>query len=63
MQRKRGELVPIGDTLADLTGPVQNAPRNLASTATGFHRRRPGEPVSESQRSGPPIWASNDRER
>ena len=23
MQRKRGELVPIGDALADLPGPIQ----------------------------------------
>ena len=23
MQRKRGELVPIGDVIADLPGPVQ----------------------------------------
>ena len=30
MQRQRGELVPIGDTLADLDGPVKALHQNPA---------------------------------
>ena len=34
MQRQRdGELVPVGEVIADLPGPVAGAPQNFATTA------------------------------
>ena len=53
MQRQRGELVPIGDALADLGGPVKVIRDSLASSATPLHPLRPSEPACLGQRSGP----------
>ena len=36
MQRQRGELVPIGEVVADLGGPVQAPPRNPTTGAAGL---------------------------
>ena len=44
MQRQRGELVPIGEALADLPGPVQALRDTLASRHNAhFTRCRSGE--------------------
>ena len=53
MQRQRGELVPIGEVVADLDGPGQGDPRSLTPGAAPLHPRRSGEPASEQ--SGPMI--------
>ena len=36
MQRQRGELVPIGDALSDLGGPVQALRETLPPAQRGF---------------------------
>ena len=38
MQRKRGELVPIGEALADLGGPVQAIRKTPPPARRGFTR-------------------------
>ena len=53
MQRQRGELVPIGDALAGMGGPVQALRETPTTGAAGLHPRRSGTPVGRGQRSGP----------
>ena len=53
MQRKRGEWVPIGETLADLGWPGEAYPRRHAPSAALPHRCRSGRPTCWSQRSNP----------
>ena len=59
MQRQRGELVPIGDALSDLGGPVK-AIREASPQAR--HHFTQGDQVnqlnSRGQRSGPRISVS-----
>ena len=52
MQRQRGELVPIGDALADLGGPVQALRETPPPGATGLHPCRSGASACLGQRSG-----------
>ena len=54
MQRKRGELDPIGEAVPDLDD-VRGAgdPRRLAPGAAPLHPSRSGEPACRGQRSGP----------
>ena len=59
MQRQRGELVPIGEVVADLDGPVKAIREASRPGATPLH---PGfdqvnQLVSASE-DGPPILAS-----
>ena len=49
MQRKPDGLIPIGEVIADLPGPVRAATRN----PPGLHHGRPGGPVGGGQRCGP----------
>ena len=51
MQRQRGELVPVGEVIADLPGPVQAL---IPSRPTQRHYTRfdAGEPACFGQRSG-----------
>ena len=53
MQRQRGELVPIGEVVADLDGPVKAIREASPQAAAPLHPRRSGEPASEQ--SGPMI--------
>ena len=54
MQRQRGELVPMGDALADLGGPVEGDPRRLApGVATTSPEADQVNQLVSSQRSGP----------
>ena len=53
MQRKRDGLVPIGEAFGGLGGPVK-AIREARPGAGPLHPLRPGEPVGDGQRSGPP---------
>ena len=50
MQRQRGELVPIGEVVSDLDGPVQAIRDTLAPGAPPLHPGRPGEPACLGQR-------------
>ena len=45
MQRQRGELVPIGEALADLGGPIQALRETPPPARRGFHRCRSGKPI------------------
>ena len=56
MQRQHGELVPIGDALSELGGPVKSIRGNHAPGAAPLHPCRSGEPVGLGQRSGPGSW-------
>ena len=49
MQRQRGELVPIGEALADLDGPVQAIREASPQALHHFTPLRPGEPTCYSQ--------------
>ena len=51
MQRQRDGLVPIGDALSGMGGPVK-AIQPLAPGAAPFHPCRSGEPACQRQRSG-----------
>ena len=51
MQSKRDGLIPIGEALADLPGPVQ-ALIPLAPNTTPLNPLRPSEPACFGQRSG-----------
>ena len=51
MQRQRGELVPIGEVIADLPGPVQALRRDPPGAAL-FHPCRSSKPACLGQRSG-----------
>ena len=53
MQRQRGELVPIGEVIDDLDGPVKAIRDASPQALHHFTRLRPGEPACRSQRSGP----------
>ena len=45
MQRQRGELVPVGDALSGLDGPVKAISDAPASGAAGLRPGRSGAPV------------------
>ena len=45
MQRQRGELVPIGEVIGGLGGPVKAIRESLAPGATPFHPGRSGGPA------------------
>ena len=51
MQRQRGELVPIGEVVADLDGPVKKL--RDAPGGSPLHPLRSSEPACRGQRSGP----------
>ena len=53
MQLERSGLVPIGEALADLSGPVQALRKTSPPDAAGLHRCRSGKPIGRGQRSGP----------
>ena len=48
MQRQRGTLVPVGEALADLSGPIQ-ALRLPLPARRGFYGCRSGEPACLGQ--------------
>ena len=49
MQRKRGSLVPIGEALADLPGPVAALRDASPQARHHFHPSRSGEPACRGQ--------------
>ena len=63
MQRQRGELVPIGDALSSMGGPVK-AIRDASPQAVQhcFTVARSGGPACRGQRSGPRpgLYGAND---
>ena len=54
MQRQRGELVPIGEAIADLPGPVKRS-ATLAPGASPLHPLRSGEPVVSASEADPDL--------
>ena len=53
MQRQRDDLVPIGDALSGLDGPVKAIREATPQAVAPLHPLRSGEPVGLGQRSGP----------
>ena len=53
MQRQRNGLVPIGDALSDLGGPVQALRETPSPARHHFTQAGSGEPACLGQRSGP----------
>ena len=53
MERQRGELVPIGEVIADLDGPVKAIREASPQARHHFTPLRSSEPVGRGQRSGP----------
>ena len=62
MQRQRGELVPIGDALADLGGPVQALRKTPPPARRGFTvADQVNQLVSASEADPPPgLHGAND---
>ena len=52
MERKQDKLLPIGEALAGLDGPVKALAKSSPQAAAPLHPGRPGEPACLGQRSG-----------
>ena len=62
MQRQRGELVPIGDALSDMGGPVQALRETPPPARRGFTVADQVDQLGDGQRSGrrPRVHGAND---
>ena len=52
MQRQRGGLVPLGEVIADLPGPVQALRDASPQAQRSLYPGRPGKPACQRPRSG-----------